>query len=172
MMIARILVEQVAYREPRAQEGTKALVEVDECVGRRIVRVPAIDLEDEVPRLRRAEPFALEREKAELVDDVDAAELARSLERVDDLRRGLEADVLGPQVAVTFDDSGFAHARLERSLALDHTALPRSDALDDVERQSEFGPAQLALGRPDDLVQMPAIRLLVDGYRGLRIDAT
>ena len=45
----------------------------------------------------------LEAEIGELVRDVENPELPRELEAIDDPRLGLEADVLGPQVAVAFD---------------------------------------------------------------------
>ena len=69
-------------------------------------------------------PLAFEREEREFVDGIEAPQLARELEAVDDLRLGLEADVLGAQVAVRLDDAAGARALVEElRVALERSLL-------------------------------------------------
>src|SRR5579862_3493837 len=162
--VACVFIEQMPYGEPSANQPAKALIEMNDRVGCRIACVVAVQVENHAARLGRSKPCALERQEAQFVDRIDAPKLAGRLERIDDLRRCLEAYMLGAKVTVTFDDPRFTHARLESPIALGEAALLRRNPLHRIKRQIEFGSTQLALGGPDHVPNAPTIRLLVDRY--------
>ena len=62
---------------------------------------------------RVAEACALERQELEFLGAIEDAQVAIELEAVDDRRRIVEEDVLGPQVAVRLDDAAARRARIE-----------------------------------------------------------
>ena len=95
---------KVQYRDAGAYQRTDGLVEGDQHRWRAIARAPAIMLEQHSPDAAGAQPLALHRQKRELVQRVETAQIASEFEAIDDLRRRSQTDMLGTEIAMPLYD--------------------------------------------------------------------
>ena len=106
---------------------------------------------------------AFERQESQRVDGIERAQAARKFQAVDDLRLRLEADVLGAQVAVAFDDASPTHPCSQ------HVFVPHHGPVHAVEeagnlRQIEARSGKHAAARGEVVAQ--ALQVLVFADRG------
>jgi hypothetical protein len=90
-------------RQPGPQEGAAGAIEIHQ-PGRWRRQFPHQHGQQFRADPRRTEPPAFEIEIGNLVERIDQAEIAVEFEAVDDDRRRHKADVLGPEIAVAFDN--------------------------------------------------------------------
>jgi hypothetical protein len=94
----------VESREPRPQKCAEARVPGDETFRWTVSSHRFVLSLEPHARFRLAEHGALEGQESHLIGRIDDPQLSAELEAIDDHRLTPEADVLGPQITVTFND--------------------------------------------------------------------